>query len=377
MPRLALVLALLATAALAGVAAAPAAARTVWLCHPRLADDPCRPGQSTTRVRPDGQVLGTERGRTARRPRYDCFYVYPTVSDQPAPVARRLREPAVRSIARFQAGRYARDCRVFAPVYRQLTLAGIFDPGSVPAGGTLLGYRDVRAAWREYLRRHNRGRGVVFVSHSQGTFVLRRLLREEVDPRPAVRRRLVSAVLLGGNVVVARGRDAGGDFRRIRACRAPRQFGCVVAFSTFDEEPPASAIFGRAGAQLPPAPPVGPETEVLCTNPAALRGGTGRITPVFPAEPFAPGTIIGSQANTLGFPSPAVDTAWIAVPDAYAARCVRDPVQVLLVTPRGGAPDLREVPTPDWGVHLADANIALDDLTGLVRRQAAAWGRAR
>ncbi len=39
--------------------------------------------------------------------------------------------------------------------------------------------------------------------------------------------------------------------------------------------------------------------------------------------------------------------------------------------------DLREVPTPDWGVHLADANIALDDLTGLVRRQAAAWGRAR
>jgi hypothetical protein len=255
-------------------------------------------------------------------------------------------------------------------VYRQLTLAGIFDPGSVPAGGTLLGYRDVRAAWREYLRRHNRGRGVVFVSHSQGTFVLRRLLREEVDPRPAVRRRLVSAVLLGGNVVVARGRDAGGDFRRIRACRAPRQFGCVVAFSTFDEEPPASAIFGRAGAQLPPAPPVGPETEVLCTNPAALGGGSGRITPLYPGPQLGAGL-----AASVGFPAPAVRTAWIAAPGAYVARCTDEPAQVLLVTPRDGAPVLRALPTASWGLHLADVNLALGDLTDLVREQAAAWRR--
>ncbi len=374
-PALALGLALLAV--LAGAAAAPAAdARTVWLCHPRLADDPCRPGLATTRVSPAGQVLGTERPRRARRPAFDCFYVYPTVSDQRRPVARRLREPSVRSIARFQAARYSSDCRVFAPVYRQLTLSGLFNPGTLPEGAAGLGYRDVRAAWREYLRRHDRGRGVVFVSHSQGTFVLRRLLREEVDPDRAARRRLISGLLLGGNVLVARGRDAGGDFRRIRACRAPRQVGCVVAFSTYDQGPPAGALFGRAAVQLPIAPRVEGDTEVLCTNPAALRGGSGRITPVYPSVPFAPGTIIGSQTLGIGFPVPAVRTPWVASPDAYDARCTSEPAQVLLVTPRDGAPDLRELPTPEWGLHLADANVALGDLVGLVRRQAAAW-RAR
>jgi hypothetical protein len=37
---------------------------------------------------------------------------------------------------------------------------------------------------------------------------------------------------------------------------------------------------------------------------------------------------------------------------------------------------LTPVPTPGWGLHLADANIALGDLEALVRRQAAAYLRA-
>lgn len=40
--------------------------------------------------------------------------------------------------------------------------------------------------------------------------VLRRLLREEVDPNATVRNKLVSALLLGGNVTVRKGSDVGG-----------------------------------------------------------------------------------------------------------------------------------------------------------------------
>ena len=55
----------------------------------------------------------------------------------------------MRSIARFQAARYAGTCRVFAPVYRQVTLAGLST--AAPADRERA-YRDVRAAWRDYLR---------------------------------------------------------------------------------------------------------------------------------------------------------------------------------------------------------------------------------
>ena len=341
--------------------AASAEARTVWLCKPGLADDPCSPSLSTTRFSPAGERLGSEDVRRARRRKVDCFYVYPTVSDQPGLSATRAIDPELRSIALYQAARYSRDCRVFAPVYRQITLRGIFT-GFTPELG-LRAYRDVRSAWRDYLRNHNRGRGVVLIGHSQGTFILRKLITEEIDRRRAVRRRLVSALLLGGNVMVRPGEDAGGDFRNVRACRSARQLGCVVAFSVFDEPVPAEARFGRS---------TDPALEVLCTNPAALRGGAATLDAMLPSAPFAPGTTFGAVTDTIGFPTPQASTAWLAFPDAYTARCVTEGgASALQIAPLGGAPVLRETPDASWGLHVVDANIALGNLARLVRRQAA------
>jgi hypothetical protein len=102
-------------------------------------------------------------------------------------------------------------------------------------------YADVREAWRTYLRKYNHGRGVIFVSHSQGSFVLRTLIAEEVDGKPAMRRRIVSALLLGGNVTVKKGSDRGGDFKHVRACRSRDQLGCVIAFSTYNDTRPRTA----------------------------------------------------------------------------------------------------------------------------------------
>jgi hypothetical protein len=305
----------------------------------------------------------------------DCFYVYPTVSDQKMPQADFTVTPELRSIALYQAARFSRDCRVFAPVYRQITIQGLLNPASVTAEMRETAYRDVRDAWRDYLRRHNRGRGVVFVGHSQGTFVLRRLIAEEVDPKRSARRRLVSALLLGGNVLVREGQDRGGDFRRIRACRSRTQTGCVVAYSTFNAPVPPDSRFGRAtGASRPGGVPVRPGSEVLCTNPAALGGGSGTVDPIYPEEPFAPGTVIGIVTTQVGFPVPDVSTPWIAAPGAYRARCSSENgADVLQVTPVGGAPVLRALPDATWGLHLADVNIALGDLVDLVRAQARAW----
>jgi hypothetical protein len=346
-----------------GVGSGSAAAKTLWLCKPGLADNPCEPGLATTIFSPAGAKLGVERIKPARSPKVDCFYVYPTVSDAPGLQAPLQIEPVQRSIALYQAARFSRYCRVYAPIYRQLTLAGIGNP-SVPPEIRATAYADVRAAWRTYLTRHNKGRGVVLISHSQGTFMLQRLVAEEIDPKPAMRRKLVSALLLGGDITVGKGSDTGGSFKRVKACRSNRQLGCVVAFSTFGGPVPPDSVFGRAGG----------DREVLCTNPAALGGGSGRLDPVYPTEPFAPGTI-ASLIPLLGAPVPPASTPWVESPGAYRAHCSSaDEANVLQITPLGGAPQLRPVPAT-FGLHLADGNIALGNLEELVRVQANRWVR--
>jgi pimeloyl-ACP methyl ester carboxylesterase len=349
-----------------GVCAAPAAAAkapaTVWLCRPGLRADPCAPSQKTMRFTPTGKRVGVVDTRTARKAPIDCFYVYPTVSDQKRPIATRTIQPEERSIALYQAARYSRVCRVFAPMYRQTTLQGLSGGGLVNRDA----YADVVQAWRTYLRKYNHGRGVVIIGHSQGTFVLRRMIAKQIDAKPSVRRLLVSALLLGGNVLVKQGSDAGGDFRNIRACRSPRQLGCVVAFSTFDQPVPPNAIFGRTAEK---------GMAVLCTNPAALGGGAGLLDPVFPTQPFAPGTTIAAATALLGETFPPATTPWIDAPGSYSAHCTPGSAHVLEVTPRGNAPALKPSPDPTWGLHLTDANIALGNLVDLVREQAQAFAR--
>jgi len=359
-------LAAVAVAALAAVLPATASAKTVWLCKPGIEDNPCEPSLQTTELSPAGQELGIDNVKAARHPKVDCFYVYPTVSDQPGPQANLEIDPVLRSIALYQAARFSRDCRVFAPVYRQLTLTGIGGTATPEMAETA--YQDVLNAWKTYLKKYNEGRGVVLLSHSQGTFNLTRLAAEEIDPKRKVRKKLVSALLLGGGVTVRQGEDVGGDFQHIGACRSNRQLGCVVAFSTFNAPVPADAIFGRTSE---------PGLQVLCTNPAALDGGSGELETIYPSELFAPGTI-ALAIGLVAPPPPTVSTPWLEYRGAYSGECSSaDGASVLQVTDAPGAPHLNAVPTAGWGLHLADGNIALGNLTDVVRKQAKSFVKKR
>jgi hypothetical protein len=364
--------ALLATAILLGLAAVPAAeARTVWLCKPGAAANPCTSSLTATVTQASGAGT-TERTRIARRPRVDCFYVYPTVSGQPTPNANRRIDPELRAIAEMQASRFSKTCRVWAPVYRQLTLAAIENPSLITPAAQRRAYGDVRAAWHDYLERHNRGRGVVLIGHSQGSFMLSQLVRDEIDRRAAARRRLVSAMLMGGSVAVPKGRDVGGDFRRVPACRSARQIGCVVAYSAFSEPPPPDARFGRMTGR--PGDPA--KLEILCTNPAALGGGAGPLRPYFRTRRF-PGAL-----GAVSDPPPAAPTPWVAFPGLYSAHCQRADgahwLQVDDLRPPGDRrPRVHQTLGPAWGLHLVDVNIALGDLVDLASAQSTAYERRR
>lgn len=363
--RVAFTAALLVTAAQL-LGAASASARTVWLCMPDKRPDPCAPGLSTTVYSPRLRPLRVEYPKPSRRPPIDCFYVYPTVSRQRTGNANLDIGPAQRAVALAQVGRYSQDCRVFAPMYRQITVAG-FGLASTTPPNPALPLADVRAAFRTYLSTYNHGRGFVLIGHSQGATVLRQLIARDVDSVPSIRRKLVSAILLGGNVLVRRGREVDGDFRHIPACRRAIQLGCVIAFSTFDEPVPNVSIFGR-----PPVTATG--AIVLCTNPAALAGGVGLVSPIFPTSTASSGT----TAALLGVEPPRPRTVWWSVPDAYRARCSSaNDAHVLQITAVAGAPTPRPSPSPAWGLHLIDANIAVGNLLSIINKQVAAFRPSR
>ena len=348
---------------------------TTWLCKLGIPNNPCEPGFDTMLVSPSGQIVGTQSVKPDKKRKFDCFYVYPTVSDDKSVNSDLSVDPEERSIALYQAARYSLHCRVFAPMYRQITLQALFSGTALPPDAQQLAYNDVLAAWKTYLRKYNQGRGVVLIGHSQGTFVLRELIHQVVDPKKKVRKRLISAILLGGNVTVAPGRTVGGDFKHIPVCSKTKQFGCAIAFSTFNAPVPPDSRFGRPTDFTPAGLPT--TGDVLCTNPAALGGGSALLTSVFPTQPFAPGTTIGIATQAVGEPRPTgATTPWFQA-EAYTGACdSSNDAHVLQISPVAGAPTLHAVPDATWGLHLVDANIALGNLTDDTVIEAKAWLKA-
>ena len=336
----------------------------VWLCRPGETDDPCRSDLTTTVVGPGG-VTRIERLSPSARPAVDCFYVYPTVSGQATVNANLAIDPRLQVVAFAQVARFSQMCRVFAPVYRQITLTALDHTSRITRAAALVAYNSVLRAFRDYLAHYNDGRGIVLIGHSQGAAILTRLVARQVDAVPAVRRRLVSALLLGGNVTNV-------DFAHIPACTSTTQTGCVVAYSSFTSKPSAGSQFGRttsdAGVPLLSHSPSAHD-HVLCVNPASPSGGRALLHPAVPSLVMA---FLGGR----GLPS--ISTPWVALPDRYESECESSGdatwLQVTPVRP-GTVPALARLQDPAIGLHILDVNIALDDLVRLARTQAAAYDR--
>jgi Protein of unknown function (DUF3089) len=363
----------------AGWAGSASAKGTVWLCKPGTHPDPCTPGLSTTVYNaPLTKALSVQHPKAVKNPAIDCFYVYPTVSDEKTGNSDLAIQDTETSIATYQASRYSQYCRVFAPMYRQVTLAGAGLPGtsgSTSKANPALGVSDVTQALKTYLTKYNHGRGFVLIGHSQGSGVLESVISKVIDPKPAVRKLMLSAILMGGNVLVKGNSGIGGDFKHIPACRSNTQLGCVIAFSTFDQTPPSDSLFGRVGSlAVGPKPAKG--DEVLCTNPANLAGGTGILNPIQPSAPFAPGSTIALGLSVLKWNVPSPTTVYWSSPGAFTAKCEdANGAHVLMITARNGAQTPTAAPTPEWGLHLLDAQLSLGNLLGIVKSEAGAFAR--
>lgn len=352
-----------------GPAAADYANMDNWLCHPDKSDSACDGDRSHTIVNADG-TLDVMPFEAAENPPVDCFYVYPTISFDTTPNSDLVAGAEEKRVAATQFGAFAETCRLFAPVYRQVTLTHL---QSMMAGGEYkadaeLAYGDVKAAWDRYLETENNGRGVVLIGHSQGARVIDQLLRRDVFGTPS-EELVVSAMPIGYNVY---GDAETGNVGPFEPCVTKGQTQCVMAYVSFRSEapPPAESRFGTAGpdGQRP-----------LCINPGELSGDDG----VLDAR-LAKAGFFGLD-NASFVEGASIETPYAAMPGMLSAECVEaDGHTYLAIEVAGDPADPRaddiigdvvvggEV-LADWGLHLIDMNVAMGNLIDIVKAQADTW----
>ena len=296
----------------------------------------------------------------------DCFYVYPTISrDRGVNSDLTPGDGEEKAVVVTQFARFAGTCRTFAPVYRSMTVGLIT---AVAAGADFkapfaTAYGDVRAAWKEYLAKYNKGRPFVLIGHSQGSWMLQTLIAKEIEGKPEAKR-MKLAVIPGFNVLVPQGKLVGGTFKSTPICSKPGQTGCVMTWVSFREKnaPPPGAVFGYADR---------PGMTVACTNPGR-PGATGWVSLdsywfARSALPVPGGPITWSTEG----PPP---TPFVRTEGLVSARCVNEgPRGYLSIRTNADPNDKRtdrvggEVGAlgffiPGWGMHLADVSAPMGDL---------------
>src|SRR5436305_5999104 len=298
-----------------------------WLCRPGR-QDACAVDLSTTVVAANGKLTRESFAANSKAP-IDCFDVYPTVSNDPTPNSDMVPGPEEKNVVRSQFARFGSQCRLFAPMYRQVTLTALRAvlTGQKVDVDRALAYNDVADAWHHYIEHDNHRRGVVLIGHSQGSGVLTQLIRNEIDGKP-VQSQIISALLLGTSLPVPKGKDVGGAFQHMSLCHSATQTGCVVTYASFraNVPPPANSRFGKtADASMASA----------CTNPAALSGGSSELH----AYLSSAGSIVnGASVEPKPWVNPPqpITTPFVSVPGLLTAECVsNDKGSYLAITVHG------------------------------------------
>jgi hypothetical protein len=274
-----------------------------------------------------------------------------------------------RAMAEIQFARFAGVCRTFAPGYRQMTLASV----TAVAAGTDFrpyfntAYGDVLNAWRNYLATRNGGRPFVLIGHSQGSWLLQKLIAEEIEGKP-VAKQMRLAIIPGFNVLVPQGKLTGGTFKTTPLCSSPGETGCVITYVSYriNNPPPEGATFGWAPA---------PGMTVGCVNPARPGSRDWESLDSYwftrSALPVPGGPIVWS---TEGAPA----TPYVRTEGLASARCVNEGQRGYLSIRTNADPNDKRTDRiggevgalgfflPGWGMHLADISAPQGDLVRLV-----------
>ena len=225
----------------------------------------------------------------------DVFFVHPTTyfwrSHWNAPTGGWLTRRITAATLAGQASAFNGAARVYAPRYRQMTLAG-FDHPELREAALDLAYSDVRRAFQHYLDRFAAGRPLILAGHSQGSRMLLRLLDDFFRDGP-LREHLVAAYVVGARVWE-------GSYQRGEAvlpvCQRPEATGCLVSWRTLAEGADP-AVDSNPGERS--------DGQTVCVNPLSWR----------------PGGAAPADANLGSVPLPTSGALGRALPGLTGARC--------------------------------------------------------
>jgi pimeloyl-ACP methyl ester carboxylesterase len=346
--------------------------KDLWLCRPDIDNDRCDQADlSITEIRADGTSVVSD---VVEDPdaKVDCFYVYHTVDWSPGEGNTETLVPhpddVIKALHRNGA-LYRGVCRMFAPVYQQMTLdtyrenfyqwhnTEFFDKA----------YGDVLEAFEYYLRRHNESRDFVLIGHSQGTHILTKLLQDKLDHDEALRAHLVSALLIGGGVPSDESDPTDWSLTNIPLCASANETSCVIAFDAI-----AAGTQPGSGAIL-----IIPPAQRACVNPTSFDEGPGTLAALVYSR---------SYDDVIPFPD-GVDTEWVRYPNIYTSGCsrgegFRNVLEVDLASEYTGEvpitpTELQKSLDENWGrgrisgLHLAEYFIANTNLVRIVEQQIA------
>lgn len=137
----------------------------------------------------------------------------------------------------MQRGIYDADCRMYAPYYRQATLADYTLPAQEAAPYFDLAYSDVRAAFMYYMQHENNGRPFVLSGFSQGAEMCLRLLKE-FGKTDFVQDNMIACYAIGWRFTP----QEAAEYPYIQPAKCADDLGKVIIFNSEAPEVTSSAI---------------------------------------------------------------------------------------------------------------------------------------
>ncbi|HYE28880.1 MAG TPA: DUF3089 domain-containing protein [Allosphingosinicella sp.] len=312
--------------------------KRMWIARPDLPDSPAL-----------WMPAGTKREGVARA---SVFFVHPTSYLQTtrwnAPLEDAESQRRARLFVQSQASVFNGVAEIWAPKYRQATFGAFLTTKGEAQKALDFAYRDVAAAFHQFLRDAPKDRPILLAGHSQGSLHLARLLAERVAGKPETKR-IAAAYIIGWPLSIAADLPALG----LPACERRAQAGCVLAWQSFAEPADPKLITdvydksaGRTGLSRAGSP-------MLCTNPlTGARGGEA-------AAAANLGTLVPNAELTEGrLKAPGVP-----------ARC--DVRGFLLIGE--DAPDLGPYVLPGNNYHVYDYALFWANLRADAAARVAAW----
>lgn len=186
----------------------------------------------------------------------DVFFVHPTtfVKNPKSKYSwnRDLRDTTAYHLiddipTKFQASAFNLAAKVYVPRYREAHYYAFLTPYKEDEKAALdIAYSDVETAFLYYLEHFNNGRHFIIASHSQGTILAVRLLKEHVLGK-SLQQQLVAGYLIGMPVPT-------DSLPGLPVCKNDSATGCFVSWCTYER------------GYIPPWYPLALERAV-CVNP--------------------------------------------------------------------------------------------------------------